>query len=56
MVLYNEKSRGLPVGLTLGNNPSQPVVSLVEGLTVAKVNYSGMNEEESVQRIEVRFI
>ena len=52
IVLLNEKARGLPVGLTLGNNPSKPQVSLLDGLTSARLGYLG-GEETSVQRIQV---
>lgn len=52
IVLFNERSRGLPVGLILGNNPSKPQVSLLDGLTSAKLGYLG-GEETSVQKIQV---
>ena len=53
IVLFNERSRGLPVGLILGNNPSKPQVSLLDGLTSAKLGYLG-GEETSVQKIQVK--
>ena len=52
IVLFNEKTRGVPVGLILGNNPSKPQVSLLDGLTSARLGYLG-GQETSVQRIQV---
>ena len=52
IVLFNEKTRGVPVGLILGNNPGKPQVSLLEGLTSATLGYLG-GQETSVQRIQV---
>ncbi|XP_028394181.1 uncharacterized protein LOC114518394 [Dendronephthya gigantea] len=52
IVLFNEKNRGLPVGLILGNNPSKPQVSLLDGLTTVSLGYLG-GQESSVQRIQV---
>ena len=52
IVLFNEKTRGVPVGLILGNNPGKPQVSLLDGLTSATLGYLG-GQETSVQRIQV---
>lgn len=52
MVLFNEKSRGTPVGLILGNNPGRPALSLLDGLTSAMLGYLG-GQEVNVQIIQV---
>ncbi|XP_046850608.1 uncharacterized protein LOC124444071 [Xenia sp. Carnegie-2017] len=49
IVFFNEKTRGIPVGLVLGRNPSKPVVSLLDGLNSAKFGL----EEIPVDRIKV---
>ena len=52
IVLFNEKTRGLPVGLILGSNPSKPQVSLLDGLATVSLGYLG-GQESSVRRIQV---
>ena len=52
LIFFNERARGLPSGIVLGQT-SRPCVSLDTGLTSAKLHYLGDLSPQTVKRIEV---
>ena len=52
LIFFNERARGLPSGIVLGQT-SRPCVSLDTGLTSAKLHYLADLSPQTVKRIEV---